>query len=230
MPSNHLSIKSWDKSDRPREKFLEKGPRYLSDSELLSIFLGTGSRNTSAITLAKNILASINNNIHNLSELNEFELMSIKGIGKSKAVTLMALLEFSHRFSNSHKNISASIKSSSDVFNMLKSDLGSLNHEEFWIVHLNNSNKILKKYRLSKGGISSTLVDVRLLLKSAIVSGATSIILVHNHPSGNTKPSQEDLNITRKIKIACDKLDLKVLDHVIISEKMYFSFADENIL
>ena len=144
MPSNHLSIKSWDKSDRPREKFLEQGPRYLSDSELLSIFLGTGSRNTSAITLAKNILASINNNIYNFKELNESELMKINGIGKSKAVTLMALVEFSNRFSNTYKNVRASIKSSSDVFNHLKSDLGILDHEEFWILHLNNSNKIIK--------------------------------------------------------------------------------------
>lgn len=230
MPSNHLSIKSWNKSDRPREKFLEKGPRYLSDSELLSIFLGTGSRNMSAITLAKNILASINNNLYNFKLLNESELMNINGIGKSKAVTLLALVEFSNRFSSAHKHIRISIKSSSDVFNLLKSDLGSLHHEEFWILHLNNSNKIIKKYRLSKGGISSTLVDVRLLLKSAIISGATSIILVHNHPSGNIKPSQEDIYITSKIKIACEKLDLKVLDHVIISEKTYFSFADENIL
>ena len=184
----------------------------------------------SAITLAKNILASINNNLYNFKLLNESELMNINGIGKSKAVTLLALVEFSNRFSSAHKHIRISIKSSSDVFNLLKSDLGSLHHEEFWILHLNNSNKIIKKYRLSKGGISSTLVDVRLLLKSAIISGATSIILVHNHPSGNIKPSQEDINITSKIKIACEKLDLKVLDHVIISEKTYFSFADENIL
>lgn len=230
MPSNHLSIKSWDKSDRPREKFLDKGPAYLSDSELLALFLGTGSKNTSAIDLAKQILASVNNNIKDLKSLSAYHLQQIDGVGKSKAVNILALVEFCNRYNDALEDESPTVSSSHDVFRLIKTDISRLAHEEFWVLYLNNANKLLKKHCLSKGGISATLIDTRLLLKSAILCGATSLILIHNHPSGSVKPSHHDRQITVKIKEACEKLDLKVLDHLIVSEKMYFSFADENIL
>ncbi|MBT8265332.1 MAG: DNA repair protein RadC [Bacteroidia bacterium] len=227
---NSLSIRDWSEEDRPREKFISKGKLVLSDAELLAILIGSGNRDESAVGLSQRILASVNHNLTSLGRLNIDQLIAFKGIGQAKAVTIAAALELARR-RRSEKDIDYSkITSSISVFDIMQPIIGELPHEEFWILYLNNSNKVLLKELLSKGGITGTLVDVRLVLKRAIQVGATSLILAHNHPSGTLKPSTADKQITQKLKQACQSLDIKVLDHLIITEKAYFSFADEALL
>lgn len=227
---NSLSIRDWSEEDRPREKFISKGKLVLSDAELLAILIGSGNKDESAVGLSQRILASVNHNLTSLGRLNIDQLIAFKGIGQAKAVTIAAALELARR-RRSEKDIDYSkITSSISVFDIMQPIIGELPHEEFWILYLNNSNKVLLKELLSKGGITGTLVDVRLVLKRAIQVGATSLILAHNHPSGTLKPSTADKQITQKLKQACQSLDIKVLDHLIITEKAYFSFADEALL
>ncbi|MGV6829401.1 MAG: RadC family protein [Flavobacteriales bacterium] len=225
-----FSIKNWNEDDRPREKLLKKGKSALSDAELLAILIGSGNREESAVSLCKRILSQSANNLNALGKLSVHQLMSYKGIGEAKAITIIAALELGKR-----RRLEAAIElkkitSSSSVFELMQPLVGDLSHEEFWIVYLNNSNKVLDKVQLSKGGITGTLVDVRLVFKHALQIYAVGIILIHNHPSGNLKPSLADKNLTNKLKIAGESLDIKVLDHLIITEKAYFSFADSNLL
>ncbi len=225
-----FSIKNWAQDDQPREKLLYKGKDTLSDAELVAILIGSGNREESAVALSKRILASVGNNLSELGKLSIKELMEFKGIGEAKAITITAALELGRRRRSEealHKN---KITSSASVFELMQPIIGELQHEEFWIIYLNNSNKIIQKNQLSKGGITGTLVDVRLVLKNALQVGATGLILAHNHPSGTLKPSEADKQITQKLKIAAQSLDIKVLDHLIITEKAYFSFADETLL
>ena len=226
----YLSIKQWADDDRPREKLLHKGRTALSDAELIAILIGSGSKNESAVTLSKRILASVNNNLNEVAKLSVKQLMQFKGIGEAKAVTIAAALEIGRRRRDETEQQIKKISCSADVFNVLQPIIGELPHEEFWIVYLNNSNKILHKSQLSKGGMTGTLVDVRLVLKEALEQGAVAIILAHNHPSGTLKPSNADKQLTQKLKTAADTIDIKVLDHLIITEKSFFSFADEMIL
>ena len=228
MPS--FSIKNWSEDDRPREKLLNKGKDALSDAELVAILIGSGSRNESAVDLCKRILASTNHNLSALGKLSIKQLMEFKGIGEAKAITIVAALELGRRRRGEEALQQKKIESSHSVFELMQPIIGELPHEEFWIIYLNNSNKVIHKNQLSKGGITGTLVDVRLVMKTAIEVGATGIILTHNHPSGTLKPSEADKQITQKLKIASDSMDIKVLDHLIITEKAYYSFADEGIL
>ena len=225
-----FSIKNWNEDDRPREKLLLKGRISLSDAELIAILIGSGSRNESAVSLSQRILASANNNLNELGRLSIAELMQFKGIGKAKAISIAAAMELGRRRRAAEALERKKITSSHSVFEYLQPILGELPHEEFWILYLNNSNKIIKSAQLSKGGITGTVVDVRLTFKEALQLGAVGIILAHNHPSGTLKPSQADIQLTKKLKTAGESLDIKVLDHLIITEKAYFSFADENLI
>lgn len=225
-----FSIKNWSQDDQPREKLLYKGKGSLSDAELVAILIGSGNRNESAVALCKRILASVDNNLSELGKLSIKQLMDFKGIGEAKAITIAASLELGRRRRGEEALEKKKITSSKSVFELMQPIIGELQHEEFWIIYLNNSNKVIQKSQLSKGGITGTLVDVRLVLKNALEFGATGIILSHNHPSGTLKPSEADKQITLKLKTAAESLDIKVLDHLIITEKAYFSFADENIL
>ena len=225
-----FTIKNWAQDDRPREKLLQKGRSSLSDAELLAILIATGSRNESAVDLCKKILAKTGNSLNELGKLSVKQLMEFKGIGEAKAITIVAALELGRRRRTEEALEKKKISSSSSVFELMQPVIGDLPHEEFWIVYLNNSNKVIDRFQLSKGGITGTLVDVRLALKKALELGATSIILVHNHPSGNLNPSSSDKQLTQKLKTAGESLDIKVLDHVIVTEKSYFSFADEGLL
>lgn len=225
-----FSIKNWSDDDKPREKLVQKGKSVLSDAELIAILIGSGSRNESAVELAKRILASANNNLNELGKLSIKQLMEFKGIGEAKAVSIAAALEIGRRRRGEEAQKITKINSSKNVFELLQPKMGELPHEEFWIVFLNNSNAVLQAGQLSKGGITGTLVDVRLVLKQALELGAVGLILAHNHPSGTLRPSEADKQITKKLKVASEALDIKVLDHIIITQKEYFSFADENIL
>lgn len=225
-----LSIKFWSDDDKPREKLLQKGRSVLSDAELIAILIGSGSRNESAVELSKRILAAAGNNLNELGKLSIKQLMKFKGIGAAKAVTIAAALEIGRRRRGEKAQKITKITSSQDVFELLQPKMGDLEHEEFWIVYLNNSNKVLQTAQLSKGGITGTLVDVRLVMRQALELGAVALILAHNHPSGTLKPSNADKQITQKLISAGKALDLKVLDHLIITQIAYFSFADEQIL
>jgi len=225
-----FSIKNWSQDDRPREKLLYKGKSALSDAELVAILIGSGNREESAVALCQRILASTDYNLSALGKLSIKQLTAFKGIGEAKAISIIAALELGRRRRGEEALEKKKITSSKSVFELMQPVIGELQHEEFWIVYLNNSNKVIQKSQLSKGGITGTLVDVRLVLKTALEVGALGLILAHNHPSGTLKPSEADKNITQKLKMAAQSLDIKVLDHLIITEKAYFSFADENVV
>lgn len=225
-----FSIKNWSDDDKPREKLVQKGRSVLSDAELVAILIGSGSRNESAVELSKRILGSVNNNLNELGKLSPKQLMQFKGIGEAKAVTIAAALEMGRRRRGEDVLKIRKISSSRDAFEILQPIIGELEHEEFWILYLNNANKILHRSQLSKGGLTGTLVDVRIVMKKALELGAVAIILSHNHPSGTLKPSQADKEVTQKLRLAAQALDIKILDHLIITQKDYYSFADNNIL
>jgi len=228
--STSFSIKNWSQDDQPREKLRDKGRTALSDAELIAILIGSGNREESAVALSKRIFSSVDNNLNALGKLSIQQLMTFKGIGEAKAITIAAALELGRRRRIEDTLQLEKINSSRSVYDIMQPILGELPHEEFWVLYLNNSNKVIKKNQLSKGGITGTLVDVRLVLKNALEVGAVALILCHNHPSGTLKPSQADKDITQKLKIASQSLDIKVLDHLIVTEKAYFSFADENLM
>lgn len=228
--NSSFSIREWNENDRPREKLLVKGKNTLSDSELIAILIGSGNREESAVALSKRILASVDHQINSLGKLSVKQLMNFKGIGEAKAISIVAGLELGRRRKEEDVPIISKITSSKDVFDILNPLVGDLEHEEFWVLYLNNSNRVLQKKQISIGGKTGTLVDPRIVYRFALEFGATSIILAHNHPSGSLKPSQSDKVLTRKLKQAGVSLDIKLLDHLIITEKKYFSFADEVIL
>jgi DNA repair protein RadC len=225
-----FSIKQWSDDDKPREKLAHKGRLVLSDAELIAILIGSGTKNESAVALAKKILASAHNNLNELGKLSIKQLMEFKGIGEAKAITIAAALEIGRRRRGEEAQKITKITDSESVFELLQPLMGELSHEEFWILYLNNSNKVMHMGQLSKGGITGTLVDVRLVLKKALELGAVGLILAHNHPSGGLKPSKADKMVTQKLKIAAETLDIKILDHLIITQQDYFSFADNIIL
>ncbi len=225
-----FSIKSWAEDDRPREKLLKKGKLALSDAELIAILISSGSRNESAVELSKRILAGAKNNLSNLGKFSMQELCQFKGVGPAKAVSIIAALELGRRRRIEEAVEKKKITSSTSVFELMQPVIGELPHEEFWILYLNNSNKVIEQLQLSKGGITGTLVDVRITLRKALEVGATAIILAHNHPSGTLRASEPDKQLTTKLITAARSLDIKVLDHLIVTEKSYFSFADEGLL
>lgn len=229
-PHKHLSIKAWSEDDRPREKLVTKGRSSLSDAELLAILLASGNKEETAVQLAQRILNASNNSINELAKLQLNDLKKFKGIGEAKAVTVLAALEIGRRRTDNNQDEKIKITSSKSAYSILKSKLTDLPHEEFWVIYLSRSNSVIKTECISRGGISGTVVDIRLILKPAIESLASSIILAHNHPSGNLKPSHEDIKLTKQIKEAVKHFDMIVQDHLIIGDQAYLSFADEGIL
>ena len=225
-----LNIKNWAVEDRPREKLSKNGPRSLSHAELIAILIGSGNLNETAVELSRRILASVDNDLNELGRKSIEYLQTYKGIGEAKAITIVAALELGKRRKESEIKNKSKITGSKDVADYFQSMLGDLNHEEFWILLLDRGNKIMDSFRISEGGISGTVIDVRKILKVAIEKQASSIILCHNHPSGTLQASDADLKITRKITDASKLMDISVLDHVIIGNDKYFSFADEGIL
>lgn len=225
----NFSIKQWAEDDKPREKLMLKGKQALSDAELVAILIGSGSRNESAVSLSKRILANVDNNLNALGKLSLKQLMEFKGIGEAKAISIAAALELGRRRRAEETVELSKITSSKAVFEIMQPIIGELPHEEFWVLYLNNSNKVIYKSQLSKGGITGTIVDVRLIFKTALENNATSIILTHNHPSGKLQASNADIEITQKLKLAGEQLEIRVLDHIIITEKGYLSFQDEGI-
>jgi len=225
-----FSIKNWSQDDQPREKLLYKGQQVLSDAELIAILIGSGNRDESAVALCKRILASVDNNLLELGKLSIKQLMCFKGIGEAKAIAIVAALELGRRRRGEEALERNTITSSKSVFELMLPIIGELPHEEFWVIYLNNSNKVIHKKQISKGSITGTLVDVRLVLKTALELNTVGLILAHNHPSQSLKPSHADKAITEKLTIAAKSLDIKVLDHLIIAENNYFSFADEALI
>lgn len=225
-----LSIKNWADDDRPREKLVQKGSLALSDAELIAILIRSGSRNESAVELSKRILAMADNNLNSLGKFSVNQLKRFKGMGEAKAVSIAAALEIGRRRREGGPQRLNEISNSRAAYEILFPLIGELPHEEFWILYLNNSNKIIHKSQLSKGGITGTMVDVRLVFKAALEMGAVGMVLAHNHPSGTIKPSMADKQITAKLKNAAQALDIKILDHIIVAQDRYFSFSDEGII
>ena len=225
----YTPINQWAEDDRPREKFLLKGKSTLSDSELLAILIGSGSRNESAVQLCQRILASAENNLNTLGKMSVSQLMQFKGIGEAKAISIAAALELGRRRRAEDAIELKKITSSKAVFDIMQPIIGELPHEEFWVLYLNNSNKVIYKAQLSKGGITGTIVDIRIIFKIAFEQNATGLILSHNHPSGKLIASEADLKITKRVKEAGQTLEIQVLDHLIITENGYLSFQDEGI-
>ncbi|HLS10630.1 MAG TPA: DNA repair protein RadC [Flavobacteriaceae bacterium] len=224
------TIKDWNEEDRPREKLLKRGEAALTDAELVAILLGSGNREETAVGLARRILRDVDNSLSALARKSIAEFQQYNGIGTAKAVTLMAALELGRRRRLAQANQKTKIRSSKDVFDRMQPILSDLPHEEFWVLYLNNANVVLHSEKHTQGGLTGTLVDSRMVLKQALLLGAVALILVHNHPSGTLVASQSDKVLTKKMQNAARTLDIKVLDHLIITEKAYFSFADENML
>ncbi|RST28672.1 RadC family protein [Chryseobacterium lacus] len=225
-----MSIKFLAEDDRPREKFLMKGKNALSDAELLAIIMGSGNRQESAVDLARRILITVENNWHQLSKLSVKDLMKFNGVGEAKAISIASALEIGRRRAAQEVPERKKMTCSKDVFEFLKPYLGDLQTEEFWAVLVNQNNRILHFSQLTTGGISSSIVDVRILFKTALEHFATAVFVAHNHPSGNLKPSQEDIRITKQIAEGGNFLNIKLLDHLILNQTSYYSFADEGLL
>ena len=228
---NKISIKAWAEADRPREKLLLKGKQNLTDAELIAILIGSGNRELSAVGLAQIILQSANQNLNELGKSTVEDLKENKGIGEAKAISIIAALELGRRRQLSDLREKPQIRSSQDAYREMAPIIQDLPHEEFWVLILNRANRILAKKKISSGGVSGTMVDAKLIFNKALmVQTACSIMLFHNHPSGGLTPSQADISLTRKLKEAGKVLDIQVLDHLIISERGYYSFADEGKL
>lgn len=225
-----LKITDWAVEDRPREKLAMKGTSSLSDAELLAILISSGTRNKSAVDLGRELLSLVNNNLNSLGKLSIADLKKIRGIGQARAVIIAAALELGRRRKLAEIPAARQIKCSKDAAEIFQPVLGDLSHEEFWILYLNRSNKVIEKMKLSHGGISGTVTDVRLVMKRAVECLASGIIVCHNHPSGNTNPSESDNKITRKIREAGNLMDIQLLDHLIVTEKDYYSYADNGML
>ena len=229
-PGNNLKILSWAEEDRPREKLLLKGKAALSDAELIAILIGSGTRSLSAVDVAKLILGNANNNLNELAKFSVKDLKKTKGIGEAKAISIVSALELGRRRKETEFTEKYRISCSNDIFQLMKPDLMDLPKEEFWVLLLNRANRLIKKEQVSTGGVSGTVADPKIIFKAALDQYASSIILVHNHPSGNLKPSQADLDLTNKMKNAGKLLEIPVLDHIIFSDQGYLSFADEGLL
>jgi len=227
---NRLNLKSWAEDDRPREKLLQQGISALSDAELIAILIGIGNRELTAVELARKILADQNHEINRLAKLSIAELMQTKGIGQAKAISIAAAFELGKRRESEQIKTEAKIRSSQDIYNLMATELRDLPVEAFWVVMLNRANRIIDTHKVSQGGISATVVDLRLVMQKAIEKLASGLVLVHNHPSGNLEPSEADKQLTQRIQQAAKIFDINVLDHIIIADHRYYSFADEGIL
>lgn len=230
MKTYTSTIKQWAAEDRPREKLMNQGVRSLSNTELLAILIRSGTRNTTALELARQILKMANDNLQNLGTLEMKELNSVKGMGEAKSVSLLAALELGRRRKQAEVPLQQAFRSSKEVFDYMQPLLGDLKHEEFWVLYLNRSNRIMEIRKISQGGTAGTVIDVKIILKHAIEKLCSSLILCHNHPSGNLKPSEADIHITRKLKNAAEFMDIQLLDHLIVTTTGSYSFADEGMI
>ncbi|HRN41172.1 MAG: DNA repair protein RadC [Flavobacteriales bacterium] len=230
MQPEKLNIKSWAEEDRPREKLLLKGKNALSDAELIAILIGSGNKTETAVELAKRILASVNNDLNQLAKLNLTDLMQFNGIGEAKAISIAAALELGRRRKESTEEKKIKISSSKNAYEAISDVLSDLPHEEFWVLYLNRKNEVIKRENISKGGVTGTVADGKIIFKNAINALASAVVLCHNHPSGNLNPSQADIELTKKMKSIGVLMDTPVIDHIIVGNNNYFSFADENLL
>lgn len=226
----NITIKSWAQNDRPREKLLGQGRKSLSDAELIAILIGSGSRSETAVGLSQRILSSVSNELHTLGQLEVADLMKFKGIGEAKAVSIVAALELGRRRKASGPKERQKISCSKDIFDMLEADFQDLKVEEFWIILLDRSLHVISKHIISQGGVSGTVVDPKTIFKLALSNLASCVVLAHNHPSGNLKPSKEDLRITEKLVNAGKFLDISITDHVIMTDNGYYSFCDNDLI
>jgi DNA repair protein RadC len=227
---NKIGIKSWAEEDRPREKLAGQGRRALTDAELIAILIGSGSRSETAVELSKRILHHYDNDLNKLGKASVQELSNFKGIGEAKAISIIAALELGRRRSDAGEKTPEFIKCSKDAYNYIRRHLVDLSHEEFWIILTATSQKILAKELISKGGVSFTIMDPKVVFGLALQHQASNIYLIHNHPSGSLKPSQADISITKNLIRAGEIMQIKVNDHLIISDQGYFSFADEGVI
>lgn len=224
-----VGIKSWAEEDRPREKLMEKGRHALTEAELIAILISSGSKNETAVELSKRILGSVSNDLNDLGKLSINELIKFKGIGEAKAISIVAALELGRRRKETKIAKREKITTSKDVYELMRPSMMDLPHEEFWMLMLNRANSVIKKELISRGGIAGTVVDSKLIFKTALENYTCSIIICHNHPSGNLKPSEQDIKITKNIKEAGKIMEIQLLDHLIITENGFYSFADEGI-
>lgn len=225
-----LKITDWAVEDRPREKMIRKGISTLSDAELLAILISSGTRKKSAVDLGRELLGSVSNNLNSLGKLSVSDLLKFRGIGPARAVTISAALELGRRRNSAELPDAVQIRCSKDAADIFFPILADLPHEEFWILFLNRSNRVIDRMKISQGGVSGTVTDVRIIMKKAVEWLASGIIVCHNHPSGNMNPSDSDSKITGKIKDAGSIMDIQLLDHIIISGKDYYSFADNGLI
>ncbi len=226
----HFTIKSWAEEDRPREKLMLKGKHVLSDAELIAILISSGNAEETAVELSKRILSGAENNLNELSKLSIHDLMKYKGIGEAKAISIIAALELGRRRKTDDKVKREQITTSKDAFDIFYGMMADNHHEEFWVLFLNRANVVTGKHQVSSGGMSGTVVDPKIVFKSALDAKASGVILGHNHPSGFTKPSEQDISLTKKLSAAGKVLEISVLDHIIVAQNSYFSFADEGML
>lgn len=225
-----LGIKGWAEADRPREKLLLNGRRHLTDAELIAILIGSGNRDETAVDLGRRILATANNDLDALGRLTVKELSKFKGIGEAKAVAIVAALEIGRRRKETAEKKAVKITTSAEAFEVLSPVFADLDHEEFWILMLNQANDVISKQPISSGGMAGTIADPKIIFKMALEHSATYVILAHNHPSGNLAPSEQDIKITKKLVAVGGALDLQVLDHLIVTNKLYYSFGDEGLI
>jgi DNA repair protein RadC len=227
---SYRPIREWNESDRPREKLLRLGRSHLSEAELIAILIGSGTRKESAVELARRLLHTVNNNLIELGKLTISDLQKIPGIGPVKAITISAAIELGRRRQEAAPLLRRKITSSKDLYEIFGPRLSDLSHEEFWAVALNQANKLLEFRRIGSGGISSTVADIRMILRFALETGATALAVLHNHPSGNLSPSEQDIRLTRSIAEASRLIDIRLIDHLIISDSGYHSFSDQGQL
>lgn len=223
-------IKAWAEDDQPREKLLNKGKNSLSDAELIAILIGIGNREMSAVELSKLILQSTGNNLNELAKMGVSELMKFKGIGEAKAISIVAAMELARRRKDTEQVKKGKVKFSREAYDILKPFMMDLNHEQFWMICLNRNLEVIKVIQISTGGITGTVADPKIIFKLALEQLSCSIIISHNHPSGNLKPSEADKKLTKLLKDGAEILDITFSDHIIFTDNGYFSFADENLL
>ena len=226
----NLTIKHWAEEDRPREKLINKGKSVLSNAELIGILIGSGTKTMSAVDVAKAILNEFNNDLNTIAKLSVTDLMKFNGIGEARAITIVSALELGRRRKDTAQRKNITIKCAQDTFEYMTPELLDLPHEEFWVIYLKRNNEVIKKEKISAGGVAGTVVDRKIIFKKALESLASYIVLIHNHPSGNLKPSRQDIQITKQMKEAGQIMDILVVDHVIFTDDGYFSFADQSMI
>jgi DNA repair protein RadC len=229
-PNTYRPIREWNEDDRPREKLLHKGRHVLSEAELLAVIIGSGTRSESAVELARRVLHQSGNNLVELGKKTVEELTRLNGVGPAKAVSIIAALELGRRRQEAAPVQRSQIRQSKDIYDFMGPRLADLNYEEFWALAINRNNKILSTRKISAGGIDSTTADIRLVLRFGLEQAASSLVICHNHPSGNLKPSESDIRLTHKLRQAAEMMDMRLLDHLIITEQGYTSFADDSLL